>query len=185
MANYVEAALFLGRWRFNFRDATTYVVVDVMVNLILIFFALVVTSGIISHGLGALGPAMLKITAIAIFPSAIAGVVREQFGVPGFFISHAVAFIAYWLSVRNMFDMEFVEAGISTIVLWIMRTWVGGMLFLQVFRPTITDNPRYKIAPPAQSTTMPADDAGQGPSATQPAILQPIEAGGPAPAANP
>jgi hypothetical protein len=165
----VESRLFIGEW--NAPAMLVYAVVSTVINLALIFAALLFTARILDLGLGEIAPALLKIAAVAILPAAVSGIIDHGLAKQLHFMSSYVAWfcavLMYWFFLWLLFDMDFQEVAICTAIIWVIRTWVGMAIFLALFKALFgTGMPGY-------------DDDGPDPGATPPAIVIPDDDGGP------
>ena len=89
---FVEARLFLGNW--NPIALVAYVAITTVINLAMIFAALLLTARLLDLGLGEIGPALLKIAAVAILPSAVGGIIREGLSPFGGYLAFGVTIVA-------------------------------------------------------------------------------------------
>jgi len=83
---------------------------------------------------GPLGPALFKMVAIILGPSAIGTITTFAIGnFMGFFVGSMVALIVYWPLVSMLFDLDGADAFYVIIIIWIVRyvsTHVLSMLSL-------------------------------------------------------
>jgi hypothetical protein len=128
---FVEARLFLGNW--NPVALVAYVAITTVINLAMIFAALLLTARLLDLGLGEIGPALLKIAAVAILPSAVGGIIREGLSPFGGYLAFGVTIVAYWFLLWLHFEMDFQEMTICTAIIWVIRTWLGMLVFMAVF----------------------------------------------------
>jgi hypothetical protein len=131
LLTFVEARLFLGNW--NPIALVAYVGITTVINLAMIFAALLLTARLLDLGLGEIGPALLKIAAVAILPSAVGGIIREGLSPFGGYLAFGVTIVAYWFLLWLHFEMDFQEMTICTAIIWVIRTWLGMLVFMAVF----------------------------------------------------
>jgi hypothetical protein len=163
LLTFFEARLFVGGW--NVPAMLVYAVVTTVINLALIFAALLFTARILDLGLGEVAPALLKIAAVAILPAAVSGIIDHGLAKHLHFMSSYVAWfcavLMYWFFLWLLFEMDFQEVAICTAIIWVIRTWVGMAIFLALFKALFgTGMPGY-------------DDDGPDPGATPPAVVIP------------
>jgi len=130
LATFVEARVTIGE--FNIIAMAVFVAVSTVVNLVLIFAALLIASKLLDLGLGEVGPALLKVAAVAILPSAIGGVILASTGFFGGMLAWAVSLALYFLLLYNLFEMDSQEMMITTVIIWFMRTWVAYFIIMAV-----------------------------------------------------
>ena len=99
----------------------------------MIFAALLLTAKLLDLGLGEIGPALLKIAAVAILPSAVGGIIREGLSPFGGYLAFGVTIVAYWFLLWLHFEMDFQEMTICTAIIWVIRTWLGMLVFMAIF----------------------------------------------------
>lgn len=132
LLTFVEARLFLGGW--NPIALIAYVASTTVINLAMIFAALLLTAKLLDLGLGEIGPALLKIAAVAILPSAVGGIIREGLSPFGGYLAWFVTILAYWFLLWLHFEMDFQEMTICTAIIWVIRTWLGMLVFMAIFQ---------------------------------------------------
>lgn len=130
LATLVEARIVLGA--FDILAMGVFVAVSTVINLVLIFVALLVASKLLDLGLGEVGPALLKIAAVAILPSAIGGMINASTGFIGGMLAWAVSLALYFLLLYNLFDMDGQEMMITAVIIWFMRTWVAYFVIMAI-----------------------------------------------------
>lgn len=148
LLTFFEARLVIGQW--SVLAIVFYAVFTTIINLALIFTALMITSKLLDLGLGELGPAVLKICAVAILPAAVSGIIdaglRPHAGFFAGFVAWTVALLLYFFLLWLHFDMDFQEMAICTTLIWVIRTWVGMAIFMLLFKASFggsITNPLY------------------------------------------
>jgi hypothetical protein len=131
LLTFAEARLFFGSW--NPIALAAYVAITTVINLAMIFAALLLTARLLDLGLGEIGPALLKIAAVAILPSAVGGIIREGLSPFGGYLAWGVTLLAYWFLLWLHFEMDFQEMTICTAIIWVIRTWLGVLVFMAIF----------------------------------------------------
>ncbi len=131
LATFVQARIELGE--FNILMMGVYVAVATVINLVLISIALLVAAKMLDLGLGEIGPALLKIAAVAILPSAIGGMIQSSVGFFGGMLAWAVSLGLYFLLLMWLFEMDTQEMMIATVLIWFMRTWVAYFIIMAIF----------------------------------------------------
>jgi len=102
-----------------------FVAFHVIVNLVLVFVALMIGVKLLNLGLGEVGPALLKIAAVALLPGAIGSIIAfKLFG----YVSWGVTVLMYWGLMAYLFELDMQEMWIITAIIWVIQTWVGFIL---------------------------------------------------------
>ena len=105
--------------------AGIFIVFKTVINLALVFIALLIGVQLIDLGLGPIGPALLKIAAVALLPAALSDII-------GYYTMGLVPWIfsalMYGILLYVLFEMEYSEIAISTGIIWFVQTWVGMLL---------------------------------------------------------
>lgn len=97
---------------------TIYVLTVAIVNLVMVFSALMLAVRIMDLGLGNLGPALLKIAAVALLPAAVAGIIGHYtFGM----MNWGISALCYYLLLFSLFDMDAQEMVMTTTIIWVIR----------------------------------------------------------------
>jgi hypothetical protein len=99
--------------------AGAFVVLNCLVNLILIFIALLIGVKVIDLGLGPIGTALLKITAVAVLPAALGDIILyyTQVGLA----SWGATLLMYYGLLYYLFELDGAEIYIVTSILWLVR----------------------------------------------------------------
>ena len=109
---------------------SVFVLITCVINLILVFTALMIGVKLIDLGLGNFGPAMLKIVAVALLPGAVGDIVRfYSFGL----LSFGLSLLMYYVLLYYLFDMDGQEMSIVTGIIWLVQTWVGFLILALLF----------------------------------------------------
>lgn len=137
-----------------------FILVKSIINLVLVFAALLIAIKLIDLGLGPIGPALLKIAAVALLPGAVGDIVTiYTMGM----ISWGVTILMYWALLYYLFEMDAGEFVMVTGIIWVVQTWVSTLLIILILssfgvnRPSLIPNPRSSaggglFGPPAQPT---------------------------------
>lgn len=131
LATFVQARVDLGE--FDILMMAVYVAVATVINLVLISIALLVAAKMLDLGLGEIAPALLKIAAVAILPSAIGGIIQASLGFFGGMLAWAVSLALYFVLLMWLFEMDTQEMMIATVLIWFMRTWVAYFIIMAIF----------------------------------------------------
>ncbi|QOV88393.1 hypothetical protein [Humisphaera borealis] len=131
LATFVQARIDLGR--FDILAMCVYVAVATVINLVLIFAALLIAAKLLDLGLGEVGPALLKIAAVAILPSAIGGMIQASVGFIGGMLAWVVTLGLLYLLLSWLFEMDAQEMMITAVIIWFMRTWVAYFVIMAIF----------------------------------------------------
>lgn len=109
---------------------TVFVAITCTINLILIFAALLIAVKLLDLGLGNIGPAMLKIAAVALLPAAIGDMIRYYTFA---FVAWPMTLLMYYALLYYLFQMDGGEMRIVVAIIWLIQTWLGflilGLLF--------------------------------------------------------
>lgn len=142
-----------------------FILVKSIINLVLVFIALLIATKLIDLGLGPIGPALLKIAAVALLPGAVGDIIAiYTMGM----VAWGITIVMYWGLLYYLFDMDAGEFVMVTGILWVVQTWISTLLVILILssmgvsRPSLLPNPRSAaggglFGPPAQ----PADPAEQ------------------------
>ena len=109
---------------------TVFVAITCTINLVLIFTALLFAVKLLDLGLGNIGPAMLKIAAVALLPAAIGDMIRYYTFA---FVAWPMTLLMYYALLYYLFQMDGGEVRIVVAIIWLIQTWLGflilGLLF--------------------------------------------------------
>ncbi|HET6250461.1 MAG TPA: hypothetical protein VFE47_22425 [Tepidisphaeraceae bacterium] len=98
--------------------ACLYVVGLSLINILLITVAMLAAVKLVDVGLGTLGPAALKLLAVAIFPGAITGIVgHSSAGI----LYWGVALVLYFCMMSYLFEMDSGEIRVAVLIIWGLR----------------------------------------------------------------
>jgi len=100
-------------------DVVTLVAVATAAQVVLMLIGALITSKLIGASFGAMGPAVLKLIAIAIFPDALGAAVNIQG------ISWVISVALYFILLVYLFDLDTKEALIFTGVMLLIRIAVA------------------------------------------------------------
>lgn len=117
-----------GRYGRGLVDVTTclfFTAFVTTINLVLSIAGILLVVKMLDLGLGPIGPAMVKIAAVATLPGAVSGMLYHQLGFSGFFIIWVINLVLIYAMFMGLLGLDFQETGICTCIIWVMRTWVG------------------------------------------------------------
>jgi hypothetical protein len=109
---------------------TVFVAITCTINLILIFAALLIAVKLLDLGLGNIGPAMLKIAAVALLPAAIGDMIRYYTFA---FVAWPMTLLMYYALLYYLFQMDGGEMRIVVAIIWLIQTWVGFLILALLF----------------------------------------------------
>jgi hypothetical protein len=149
-----------------------FIAIKSVINLVLVFTALLIAVKLIDLGLGPMGPALLKIAAVAVLPGAAGDIITiYTLGL----VAWGITILMYWGLLYYLFDMEASEFMITTGILWVVQTWVSTLLIILILsglgisRASLSTNPpsaaRGSLFGPPSTPTNPAeqfDDTPEG-----------------------
>jgi hypothetical protein len=102
-----------------------FVVIKAVVNLVLVFTGLMIGVKLIDLGLGRIGPAMLKIAAVALLPAALGDII-------GYYtmgwVPWGITVLMYIGLMSYLFEMDLFEILIVSAIIWVVQTWVAMLL---------------------------------------------------------
>jgi hypothetical protein len=78
--------------------------------------------------LGSPGEAILKICAIAIAPGALGGLIELWLGPAAGMLAGFLTLGIYFILFKVFFDLDGSEMMTLTVIIWLIRTWVGYFL---------------------------------------------------------
>ena len=162
-------ALYFEGWWMDIRNPvvlTGFVLAKALINLPLVFIAMLMAVRMIDLGLGPIGPALVKIAAVALLPSAVAGTIGGESWALRFALSLATcaALMAY------LFEMDYHEIVISVGIIWTIQTWLTMLILGLIFslggagagrHLTAMANPRGAPTPPPPGYVVPHISAEQ------------------------
>ena len=109
---------------------TAFVMITCTINLVLVFSALLIGVKLMDLGLGTIGPALLKIAAVALLPSAIGDITRYYtFGI----VAWPMTVIMYYALLYFLFQLDGSEMWIVVAIIWLMQTWVSLLILALLF----------------------------------------------------
>lgn len=109
---------------------TVFVAITCTIDLVLIFAALLIAVKLLNLGLGNLGPALLKIAAVALLPAAIGDMIRYYTFA---FVAWPMTFLMYYALLYYLFEMDGGEMRIVVAIIWLIQTWVGFLILAVLF----------------------------------------------------
>jgi hypothetical protein len=115
-----------------------FVAINFAADAVLIFIALIVAVKFLDMGFGALGPAVLKIFAIAIGPGAMGEIaytaLEKPMGELGAIITGGViAIMLYYTLIKVLFQLDLAETIRLTGLIYFLRRWVKFFLLMGLF----------------------------------------------------
>lgn len=109
---------------------SVFVIITCVIDLILVGTAMMIGVKLVDLGLGNIGPAILKIVAVALLPAAIGDIVRYYtFGL----FSWGLTLLMYYALLWSLFDMDGQEMAIVTGIIWLVQTWVSFLILAVLF----------------------------------------------------
>jgi hypothetical protein len=104
------------------------VTVSFIIDMAMILTACMIMVKIMDMSLGSPGQAILKVCAVAIAPDAIGDLVTMWMGpMSGMFV-WSLTLVMYFILFKIFFDLDGTEMVILTMLIWLIRTWVGFLL---------------------------------------------------------
>ena len=108
----------------DWKYVVTSVLVTGLINVVFSFIGVLITSKLLSIGLGNFQTALLKVSAIALAPGAISDIIINK--MPSYWaIGWIVSIFLYYGMFVKFFDMDMMETMICAAIIWVMRTWVA------------------------------------------------------------
>jgi len=104
-------------------EASIFVFIMSLLNVLLVFGALMVGVKVIGLGLGPIGPALLKIAAIAVLPAALGDLIRWYSGIG--LVAWGATLLMYYALLNWLFDMDGTEIYIVTSIMWVVQFALG------------------------------------------------------------
>jgi hypothetical protein len=108
----------------DWKYVVTSVMVTGLINVVFSFIGVLITSKLLSIGLGNFQTALLKVSAIALAPGAISDIIINKMP-SGWAIGWVVSIVLYVGMFNKFFDMDMMETMICAAIIWVMRTWVA------------------------------------------------------------
>ena len=107
----------------DFKYVIAFVMLTSIFNVILSFIGVLITSKLLSIGLGTIPTALLKVSAIALAPGAISSILSNKFE-SGWVFGWIISVVLYYLMFYKFFDMDMLETMLCSVIIWVMRTWL-------------------------------------------------------------
>jgi hypothetical protein len=105
--------------------AVGYTAVVTIIDLVLVFAGIMFATKLLDLGLGPIGPAILKIAAIAVLPGAVAHLISYSIAIGGDYIGWFVSLVLICSMFMGLLQLDFHETMICSTIIWLVRTWVG------------------------------------------------------------
>jgi hypothetical protein len=177
---FVEARFAIGIPSTGFCVAYTGVIT--IINLVLVFVGIMFAARLLDLGLGPIGPALLKIAAIAVLPGAAANIVGHALGPAGGMLGWGVSLALIYGMFMGLLQLDGQETIICSTIIWLVRTWAGFFLAMAIMNgfgmvlanaaatvatktsPSASNAPAFKMPPPPkirQVTVAQLDAAGE------------------------
>lgn len=115
-------------YQISLAGAALAVGIKLLVDLVLIFIGCVIAIKLMDIALGSPGEAILKISAIAIAPGALGGLIELWLGPAAGMLAGFLMLGIYFILFKVFFDLDGGEMMILTVIIWLVRTWVGYFL---------------------------------------------------------
>jgi hypothetical protein len=131
----VLLTFFEARFALHIRDigfALSYTGIMTMINLVLVFIGIMIATKLMELGLGPVGPALLKIAAIAVLPGAVANLIGAAIPAGGSYIGWFISLLIIYGMFMGLLELDFQETMICTAIIWIVRTWAGYALVMLI-----------------------------------------------------
>jgi hypothetical protein len=108
-------------------EASLFVFVVCLLNVLLVFAALMVGVKVIGLALGPIGPALLKIAAVAVLPAAAGDLIHWYSGIG--LVAWGMTLVMYYVLLYWLFDMDGSEIYIVTSIMWVVQFILGMFIF--------------------------------------------------------
>lgn len=105
-----------------------FVLMKSVINLVLVFVGLLIGVKLIDLGLGPIGPALIKIAAVALLPTAVCDIISIYMW--GY--SFGFSILMYGGLLALLFDMDFVEVLITTGIIWVTEMVLSMVLIAAI-----------------------------------------------------
>ncbi|MCC6421894.1 MAG: hypothetical protein IT447_00265 [Phycisphaerales bacterium] len=115
-------------YEISLAGATLVVGIKLLIDLVLIFLGCLIAIKLMDISLGSPGEALLKICAIAIAPGALGGLIELWVGPAAGMLVGFLMLGIYFILFKVFFDLDGSEMMILTVIIWLIRTWVGYFL---------------------------------------------------------
>jgi hypothetical protein len=111
-------------WGFSsYSAAFTVTSIFVVLNIFLVFVAIMMAVKLMDLGLGPVGPAMLKIAVVAVLPGAVAGVATATLGFSGGWFGRIGGLILTYALFMWLLELDYHETNICAVIIWLVRTF--------------------------------------------------------------
>jgi hypothetical protein len=115
-------------YEISLAGALLVVGIKLLIDLVLIFAGCLIAIKLMDISLGSPGEAILKICAIAIAPGALGGLIELWVGPAAGMLVGFLLLGIYFILFKVFFDLDGSEMMILTVIIWLIRTWVGYFL---------------------------------------------------------
>jgi hypothetical protein len=121
----------------------------IAIDGVLLFIALMLAVRLFDMGFGAVGPAMLKIVAIAMGPGAVGGIAAyfAGGGMNGFFVASIVSMILYYVLISVLFELDLGEVISLVTLIYLIENLAKPFILFALFMsaaggvPGVSDEP--------------------------------------------
>lgn len=125
-------------YEISLAGAALVVGIKLLIDLVLIFIGCLIAIKLMDISLGSPGEAILKICAIAIAPGALGGLIELWVGPAAGMLAGFLMLGVYFILFKVFFDLDGGEMMILTVIIWLIRTWVGYFLAAVVLLSLMT-----------------------------------------------
>ncbi|MGH7178236.1 MAG: hypothetical protein ACREJC_12720 [Tepidisphaeraceae bacterium] len=116
-----------GKW-LSFGSAMPLIGARLGLNLVLSFAGIILAAKLMEISFGAIGPAILKLAAIALLVPGLSAMIGMLVGADNFFISASVASLVTLplsaVGFKFLFDLDFGDAIYCVIIIWLVNDWL-------------------------------------------------------------
>lgn len=125
----------------------------IVIDAVLLFIALMLAVRLFDMGFGAVGPALLKIVAIAMGPGAVGAIAGHFAGgnMNGFFVSAAVSMVLYYALISVLFDLDLGEVITLVTLIYLIENLAKPFILIALFMSATGGVPGVSKDEPADS----------------------------------
>jgi hypothetical protein len=133
-----------------------YAGVVTLINLVLVFAGIMFATKLLDLGLGPIGPALMKIAAIAVLPGAVASLIGSMIHTGGDYVGWLASLLLTYGMFMGLLGLDFTETILCSVIIWLVRTWIGFMLTIAILKGFgLFIGTQIPSSPPRKSTQPP------------------------------
>ncbi len=117
--------------------ALPFLGLKLVINLLFAFAGVAIIVKYMEVALGSVGPAIIKLVAVALVPEGVATLVGTFVGSDSAWVRMMVSSMLFmpigWFLFAWLFDLDFLEALYFEVIVWLLQQWVGIFILHAIF----------------------------------------------------